>query len=112
MKKIPTSLLCLLYVLGSGVSLRGQEKVQLPVYREMEQSGNLYAGSHNPTSLWFSPLDNVLEFHADYKLERGDWHDLDESSKTGHFGVGISGQRRFSKVVCSGSIVYDDGKEY
>ena len=112
MKKIPTSLLCLFYVLGSGVSLRGQEKVQLPVCREMEQSGNLYAGSHNPTSLWFSPLDDVLEFHADYKLERGDWHDVDESSKTGHFGVGISGQRRFSKVVCSGSIVYDDGKEY
>lgn len=112
MKKFPTSVLCLMCVLAGGASLRAQEKVQLPVYKELERSGNLFSESHNPTSLWFSPLSNMIDFQADYKLERGDFHDLDESSKTGHFGVGIAGRQRFNKVVCAGSIRYDDGKEF
>ena len=65
-----------------------------------------------PPALWFSPVGNLLDFHADYDIRRGDLHDVDESSKINAFGVGISGQQRFDKVICSGSIAYNDGKEY
>ena len=111
MKRYPGTALCALLLFGGG-TLRAQQKAQLPVYREVERSGNLYSRSHNPSALWFSPVGNLLDFHADYDIRRGDLHDVDESSKINAFGVGISGQQRFDKVICSGSIAYNDGKEY
>ena len=111
MKRYPGTALCALLLFG-GETLRAQQKAQLPVYREVERSGNLYSRSHNPSALWFSPVGNLLDFHADYDIRRGDLHDVDESSKINAFRVGISGQQRFDKVICSGSIAYNDGKEY
>lgn len=111
MKRYPGTALCALLLFGGG-TLRAQHKAQLPVYQEIERSGNLYSRSHNPSALWFSPVGNLLDFHADYDIRRGDLHDVDESSKINAFGVGISGQQRFNKVICSGSIAYNDGKEY
>ena len=111
MKRYPGTALCALLLFGGG-TLRAQQKAQLPVYQEIERSGNLYSRSHNPSALWFSPVGNLLDFHADYDIRRGDLHDVDESSKINAFGVGISGQQRFNKVICSGSIAYNDGKEY
>ncbi len=109
MKRYPGTALCALLLFGGG-TLRAQQKAQLPVYQEIERSGNLYSRSHNPSALWFSPVGNLLDFHADYDIRRGDLHDVDESSKINAFGVGISGQQRFNKVICSGSIAYNDGK--
>ena len=99
MKRYPGTALCALLLFGGG-TLRAQHKAQLPVYQEIERSGNLYSRCHNPSALWFSPVGNLLDFHADYDIRRGDLHDVDESSKINAFGVGISGQQRFDKVIC------------
>lgn len=112
MRRYPVSVLCASLLFASGGTLRAQQKEQLPVYREAELSGNLYSDSHTPAALWFSPVGEVLDFHMDYDMRRGDLHDVDESSKINGFGAGIAGQQRFDKVVCYGSIGYNDAKEY
>lgn len=111
MKRLPRILLYLLALLGGG-TLRSQPKASLPLYRDEESFGNLYSRSHNPAGDWFSPVGELLDFHMDYGLRRGDLHDVDESSKSHSFGVGLCGRRRFNKVSCFGRIGYSDGKEY
>ena len=41
-----------------------------------------------PLGAVFSPVGNLLDFHADYDIRRGDLHDVDESSKINAFESG------------------------
>jgi hypothetical protein len=99
-----------LFVATTAVAQSSKE--QLPAYDEVERTGNLYNGSVNPTALWFSPNESIFDLQLSFDTQRGDLHDIDESSKVNRYGVGISGQQRFAKVVCAGGIRYADGKEY
>ena len=89
-----------------------QQKENLPVYKEILYIKNLYAGSQNPSALFFSPIDQVLDFNLNYGIDRGDLHPIDRSSKANQLGVDITGRHRFKKVICYGDISYINQKEY
>lgn len=97
---------------GKWLKVEAQEKESLPVYKDILYLENLYAGSQNPSSLFFSPIEQVLDFNLDYGLDRGSFHEIDRSSKVNRLGVDISGQHRFKKVVCYGNLSYINRKEY
>lgn len=88
-----------------------QRKVELPLFRELNYLGNVQQGSLNPTSLSYNPVGDMVRIDVGYGLDRGDYHDVDRSSKSDALGVTIEGYHRFGKVDCFGSISYRNGKE-
>ena len=89
-----------------------QEKEKLPVYKEILYIENLYAGSQNPSALYFSPIDRVLDINLKYGTDRGDFHHVDRSSKVNQLGIDISGRHRFKQVICYGYISYINQKDF
>ena len=102
--------LALLVVIGALSSAR--KMPQLPLYREAEASSNIRSGNYSPVSLWYSFPDELFEASVKGNFVRGDFHNVDESSRTDCLGVSVSGQKRFKSVICSGGISYDNRKEF
>ena len=88
-----------------------QKKAELPLFSELNYIGNTGWQSLNPTTLSDNPVGNMTRIDVGYSLGRGDFHDVDGSSKTGALDVSVTGYHRFGKVDCFGSLAYRNGKQ-
>lgn len=87
-----------------------QQKAELPLFSEINYLGNTGWRSLNPTTLSDNPVGNMTRIDVAYSLGRGDFHDVDRSSKTGTLDASVTGYHRFDKVDCFGSLSYRNGR--
>ncbi len=83
-----------------------------PLYNDALYLGNIYSTSSNPASISFAPLDMYTDINVSYGLTRGDYHDVDRSSKINGLGIEIKGLKKFKRAACFGSITYNNDTEY
>ncbi len=88
-----------------------QSNVRLPLFEELNRIGNVGRYSQNPTAIYDNPVGDMVRIDLGYGLSRGDFHDIDESSRTGAFDARVKGAHRFGKVDCFGSISYRYGRQ-
>jgi len=83
-----------------------QKNVRLPLFSELNRIGNAGWYSRNPTAISDNPVGDMVRIDLGYGLSRGDFHDIDESSRTGAFDARVKGYHRFGKVDCFGALSY------
>lgn len=106
-----TKIMCAVALSLSSVVSFGQMKAELPLFSELNYIGNTGWRSLNPTTLSDNPVGNMTRIDVGYSLGRGDFHDVDESSKTRALGASVTGYHRFGKVDCFGLLSYRNGKQ-
>lgn len=81
-------------------------------YEKINFINNIYHQSSNPILLSYNRIRSITDADVNIKFRRGSFHDIAQGAKTNDFGITIFGLQRFEKIDISGSINYQNTKDF